>query len=80
VKKAAEPEWGQGELFSRKGWSDEAPHRPLVVRLVKILPNFDTGACRNMNLLRPFAPEVWNNGNGAEAQDGRVTRVHLLNS
>jgi len=37
VKKAAEPDRGQKELFSRKGWSDEALRRALIVRLVKIL-------------------------------------------
>jgi hypothetical protein len=38
----------------------------------------DTGACRNLDFLRPFAPEVWNNGNGAEAQDERAARANLL--
>jgi hypothetical protein len=39
--------------------------------------NVPTGANENVEFSRKFAPEVWNNGNGAEAQNGRATRAHL---
>ncbi len=38
-----------------------------------------TGASKDVKIARTWAPEILKYGNGAEAQDRRATRAHLLN-